>query len=182
MERPALVVLDLVLSGADGVELMTGVSALARLAVIFLSARGREETVARAVDAGTADCIVKPFSPAELAMRVRPARRRRERPAPFVPGELAIGYGSRLITVAGHEADLAATANALLRARLTPDGWSPMKRCSARCGAGRNGDDANFARIFVRNLRRKRDDDASRPGWIFNQRGAGNRMPDPRGR
>ncbi|MDE0520349.1 MAG: response regulator [Boseongicola sp.] len=84
VERPALVVLDLALPGADGVELMTEIPELADLPVIFVSAYGRDETVARALDAGAADYVVKPFSPAELTARVRAALRRRERPAPFV--------------------------------------------------------------------------------------------------
>ena len=59
---PSLVLLDLVLPGADGIELMGTVPELADLPVIFISAYGREETVARALQAGAADYVVKPFS------------------------------------------------------------------------------------------------------------------------
>ena len=68
--RPALAVLDLVLPGADGIELMRTLPALADLPVIFVSAYGRGETIAQALEAGAADYIVKPFSPAELVARV----------------------------------------------------------------------------------------------------------------
>ena len=124
-ERPALAVLDLVLPGADGIELMGQIAELSDLPVIFISAYGRDETVARALDTGAADYIVKPFSPTELTARVRAALRRRQRPAPFVLGELAIDYESRRVTVAGRAVDLTATEHALLRGcRSTRDGWS----------------------------------------------------------
>ena len=70
-ERPVLAVLDLVLPCADGIELMGQIAELSDLPVIFISAYGRDETVARALDAGAADYIVKPFSPTELTARVR---------------------------------------------------------------------------------------------------------------
>ena len=75
--RPALVLLDLVLPGSDGIELLESVSELADLPVIFISSQRREETIVRALDAGAADYIVKPFSRSELAARVRAALRRR---------------------------------------------------------------------------------------------------------
>ena len=175
--------LDLVLPGADGVELMTEIPELADLPVIFVSACGRDETVARALDAGAADCIVKPFSPAELTARVRAALRKRERPAPFVPGEFTIDCGSRQVTVAGREADLTATEYALLRVlSLNAGRVVPCGTLLRQVWGGRKYAGTSLVRIFVRNLRRKLGDDAARPGWTFNQRGAGYRMPDPRQR
>ena len=61
-ERPHLVLLDLLLPGRDGVEFMREVPELADLPVIFISGYGREETIVRALEAGAADYIVKPFS------------------------------------------------------------------------------------------------------------------------
>ena len=148
--------------------------------VIFISAYGRDETVARALDAGAADYIVKPFSPAELTARVRAALRRRERPAPFVLGALAIDYGSRRVTVAGRQADLTATEYALLRVlSLNAGRVVPYDMLLRQVWGGRNHAGPNLVRIFVRNLRRKLGEDAERPTWIFNQRGVGYRMPDP---
>ena len=86
-EKPQLVLLDLMLSGADGIELMKTVPALAELPVIFISGYGRDETIARALDAGADDYIVKPFSPTELTARIRAALRRRTQPEPFMLGE-----------------------------------------------------------------------------------------------
>ena len=79
-EKPALVLLDLMLPGTDGIELMREVPELADLPVVFISGYGRDETVARALEAGAEDYIVKPFSPTELVARVRAALRRRADP------------------------------------------------------------------------------------------------------
>ena len=54
------------LPGTDGIELMEAVPEFADLPVIFISGYGRDETIARAPEAGAADYIVKPFSPTEL--------------------------------------------------------------------------------------------------------------------
>ena len=73
----------LMLPGTDGVELMEIVPELAEVPVIFLSAYGRDQVIARALEAGADDYIVKPFSPTELVARIQTVRRRR---APVGPG------------------------------------------------------------------------------------------------
>ncbi len=83
--HPALVLLDLMLPGTDGIELMERTPALADLPVIFISGYRREETIARALDSAAADYIVKPFSPTELTARIRAALRRWAAPDPY-PG------------------------------------------------------------------------------------------------
>ena len=62
-EKLHLVLLDLVLPGSDGIEMMNDIRKTADVPVIFLSVYGQDETVARALDMGTADYLVKPFSP-----------------------------------------------------------------------------------------------------------------------
>ena len=83
-KKPGLILLDLILPGTDGVELMERVPEMADLPVIFISGYGRDETIARALQVGAEDYIVKPFSPTELVARVQAAlRRRSEPPEPF---------------------------------------------------------------------------------------------------
>ena len=114
-ERPQLVLLDLVLPGTDGIELMAEVPELCDLPVIFISGYGRDETIARAFEAGAADYIVKPFSPTELTARVGAAIRARAGSVPFVLGALAIDYVRRRVTVDGRAVTLTATEYEILR-------------------------------------------------------------------
>ena len=75
-EKPDLVLLDLMLPGTGGIELMKTVPELSDAPVIFLSAYGRDQIIARALEAGAVDYIVKPFSPTELAARINTALKR----------------------------------------------------------------------------------------------------------
>ena len=101
VEKPDLVILDLMLPGTDGIELMKDILEMADVPIIFLSAYGRDELIARAFDMGAVDYVVKPFSPTELAARIRAALRRREvsEPSePYVLGDLTIDYAERRVT------------------------------------------------------------------------------------
>ena len=179
-ERPELVLLDLVLPGADGIELMGSVPELADVPVIFISGYGRDETVARALAAGAADYLVKPFTPTELTARVRGALHRHREPAPFALGELAIDYSRRRVTVAGAAVDLTRTEYELLRALSLDAGrvvtYDALLR---RVWSSRKNADPKLVAVFVKDLRRKLGEDAAEPKWIFNERGVGYRMAAP---
>ena len=179
-EKPRLVLLDLVLPGKDGIELMRETPELSDLPVIFISGYGRDETVAAALEAGAADYIVKPFSPTELVARVRAALRRHEAPEPFTLGALAIDFDRRRVSVAGEAVALTATEYELLRVLALDAGrvvtYDTLLR---RVWGPRNGEDVHLVRIFVKTLRKKLGEDAASPTWIFNERGVGYRMAEP---
>ena len=182
-ERPRLVLLDLMLPDVDGIELMRQVPELADLPVIFISAYRRDETVAKALESGAADYIVKPFSPTELVARVQAALRRSEEPEPFAAGDLIINYGQRQVTVGGEAVKLTATEYELLRLlSLNAGRVVTFETLLRRVWAGRENADANLVRVFVRNLRRKLGDSASSPAYLFNEHGVGYRMANLRGR
>ena len=179
-EKPHLVLLDLVLPGTDGIELMQAVPEMADVPVIFISAYGRDETIARALESGAVDYLVKPFSPTELIARIRAALRRRTQPEPFVLGELTINYEQRHVSVAGRRVHLTATEYGLLCILSANAGrvvaydalirqmWSPPDQ-----------GDADRVRTFVKQLRRKLGDDPARPLYILNERAVGYRMATP---
>ncbi|MDE0256764.1 MAG: response regulator [Gammaproteobacteria bacterium] len=176
-ERPALVLLDLMLPGGDGIELMEQLPELSELPVIFISGYNRDETMVRALEAGAADYIVKPFSPTELVARVRAALRGRAEADPFESGDLRIRYDRREVTLAGREVELTATEYELLRVLplnagrvVTTD--TLLRRIWNR---GRGGD-SEPVRTFVKKLRRKLGDEAANPAYIFTERGVGYRM------
>ena len=179
-ERPSLVLLDLILPGTDGIELMRNLPDLAGLPVIFISAYGRDETIARALESGAADYIVKPFSPTELVARVRAALRARSEPESFVLDDLVIHYGPRRVTVAGRVVALTATEYDLLRVlSLSAGQVVPTPVLLRHVWGTLHAENANRVRTTVKRLRRKLGDPAAAPAYIFNEHGVGYRMPDP---
>ena len=179
-EQPQLVLLDLMLPGTDGIELMESVPELGDMPVVFISGYGRDETIARALESGAADYIVKPFSATELTARVRAALRRHAEPEPFVMGELAIHYEQRRVTVGDREVELTATEYELLSTLSRRAGRVVTYDALLRQIWGdRDTGDVNLVRNFVKKLRAKLGDDAATPTWVLNVRGVGYRMPPP---
>ena len=179
-ERLSLVLLDLILPGTDGIELMKQVPALADLPVIFISGYGRDETIARALESGAADYIVKPFSPTELVARVRAALRDRSEPETFVLGELAVDYGRRRVSVAGRAVPLTATEFDFLRILSLNGGRVVTNETLLRQVWGRRAsDDTDRVRTIVKKLRAKLGEDAANPNYIFTEHGVGYRIATP---
>ena len=182
-ERPHVVLLDLGLPGSDGIELMQAILKKTDVPVIFISVYGQDEVVARALDTGAADYIVKPFSPTELAARIRAALRKRVEPQspeplePYSAGDLGIDYAERRVILRGQPVELTATEYAVLyelsvnsRRALTHNVllqrvWGPE-----RVG------EPWLVRDVVKRLRRKLGDDAHSPTYIFTEPRVGYRM------
>ena len=180
MHRPGLVLLELLLPGTDGIALMERVPELSDLPVIVISACGGDEWIVRALDAGAADYIVKPFSSSELTARVRAALRRVAGPEPFVLGELTIRYDQRHVAVAGRSVQLTPTEYDVLRVLSVNAGRvltheSLLRR--AWRGRDRGAPDPKLVRAVVKRLRHKLGDDAANPVYVCNERGVGYFMP-----
>ena len=179
-EQPDLVLLDLLLPGTDGIELMESVPELSDLPVVFISGYGRDETIARALESGATDYIVKPFSATELTARVRAALRKHADPEPFALGALAIHYEQRRVTVDGSEVELTATEYELLRVLSRNAGRVVTYETLLRqIWGGRKTGDMNLVRNFIKKLRAKLGEQAATPNWVINVRGVGYRMPTP---
>ncbi len=180
-QRPQLVLLDLMLPGADGIELMRDLRAIADVPVIFLSGYGRDELIARAFDAGAVDYVVKPFSPTELSARIKAALRLRaaaEPSQPYVLGDLAVDYAKRRVTLAGRPVRLTPTEYRLL-AELSANAGRMLtyEHLLARVWGGKSGGDVRPMRTMVSKLRRKLGEDAGSPRYIVTEPGIGFRMP-----
>ena len=180
---PHLVLLDLMLPGTDGIELMGNILDMADVPVIFLSAYGQEETIARAFEKGADDYVVKPFSPTELVARIKAALRKREAPEwaepsePFVLGELTVDYAERRVTLAGRPVQLTAIEYGLLF-ELSVNAGRVMTydRLLRRVWGLRSSGDSRRVRTAAKQLRRKLGDDANNPTYILNEPRVGYRM------
>ena len=182
-EGPDLVLLDMMLPGFDGIELMKSILDKSALPVIFLSAYGQENVIARAFDTGAADYVVKPFSPTELAARIRAVLRQRGgagyrgQPENYVVEKLTINYAERRVAVAGEPVALTATEYAVLselasNAALVLTHGQLLHRV---WGQGHSGD-PRLVRTVVKRLREKLGDDAYEPKYIFTEPRVGYRM------
>ncbi len=183
-ERPHLVLMDLVLPGSSGLDLMQAILATTQVPVIFVSAYGQEENVTRALDMGAVDYVVKPFSPSELAARIRAALRQRaglgraEQPQPYVKGDLAVDYAERRVTLHGSPVDLTPTEYGVLFELSAQAGMvlTYHQLLLRVWGIGHSGQ-PGLVRTIVTRLRRKLGDDADNPIYIFTEPRVGYRMP-----
>ena len=180
-ERPHLVLLDLMLPEKDGIELMKEILEITDVPIIFLSAYGGDDLIARAFDMGAVDYVVKPFSPTELTARIGAALRRREasEPAePYVLGDLTINYAERRVTLADRSVPMVAMEYRLL-AELSANAGRVLTYdyLLERVWGTRQKDDVRPMRTIVSKLRRKLDDDADNPTYIFTEPRVGYRMP-----
>ena len=179
-EDPRLVLMDLVLPGSNGIDLMEELLAIADVPVIFISAYREEQDVAKALDKGAVDYVVKPFSPTELTARIRAALRRREASdldEPYRLAGLTIDYAERRVTLAGE------------RVRLTPLEYRILAELASNAGRVlthrhllrrlwgiRNDSDLRPMRTLIKSLRRKLGDDSKNPTYIFTEPRGGYRM------
>ncbi len=131
-EPPALILLDLMLPGTDGLEVcrrLRADAATAAVPVIMVTAKGEESDVVRGLDAGADDYLPKPFSPRVLVARVKAVLRRRARSAPLssdgsiVRGEVSIHAGRHEVRVADRPVPLTSMEFRLLEHLASRAGW-----------------------------------------------------------
>ena len=183
MEKPHLVLLDMILPGSDGIELMKRIRENTDVPVIFLAGHGGDQIVAQAFEAGADDYMVKPFSPTELAARIEAVLRRQaasdrtKARKPYVLGDLKIDYAERRVTTADHPVQLTATEYKLLFELSINAGLVLTHDQLLRRVWGRDySADSLLLRSFVKKLRRKLGDDAASPTYIFTEPRVGYRM------
>ena len=182
-QRPHLILMDLMVPGTSGFELMARVREVSDAPIIFLSANDQEENVVKALDMGADDYIIKPFSSTELIARIEASLRKRQGTGAaagrqtFHLGELAIDYADRAVTVSDCQAPLSATEYKLLF-ELSVNGGRVMThdQILERVWGLEFAGDVQLLRATVRNLRRKLGDNAANPKYIFTEPRVGYRM------
>jgi two-component system, OmpR family, response regulator ResD len=186
--RPDLIVLDIMLPGFDGLEVMrrTRESLEGGVPVILLTAKGEESDRVVGLRLGADDYVVKPFSPAELVARVD-AVLRRTRPAegaaePIRFGELEIDPAGRSVRVGGREVELTQREFDLLLFLARHPG-QVFSRDQLMDGVWQFSfyTDTTTVTVHVRRLRSKIEQEPSQPAWIETVWGVGYRFrPEPR--
>ena len=183
MEQPHLVLLDLLVPGTSGFELMGRIREVSEVPIIFLSANDQERNIVKALSMGADDYIVKPFSRTELLARVESSLRKWGAAGRTVPrqpyrlDDLTINYADRTVTVSGRPAQLSGTEYKLLFELSINAGrvLTHDQILQRVWGAGYSGD-SQLLRAFIRNLRRKLGDNANEPRYIFAEPRVGYRI------
>ena len=174
--HPQLVLLDLVLPGTDGIEMMQTLFKNADIPVVFLSAYAHEEAIDRAIEAGAADYVIKPFSPTELVSRIRVALRKsmvtvqNVRKTPFVLGEVTVDYAKRRVAIGGRDVRLTVIEYRLL-VELSMNAGTILthEHLLETVWRRKGGGDTRSLRSAIKSLRHKLGDEAANPTYIFNQ-------------
>jgi DNA-binding response OmpR family regulator len=175
---PDLVVLDVMLPEVDGFDVLSRLRRQSEVPVILLTARTEEPDRVLGLELGADDYVVKPFSPRELAARVRSVLRR-ARPGPpstrVAYGDLIIDGATREVTVGGDPIDLTPKEFDLIaylaanprqvfsRGQLLEQVWD----------SSTDYQDPSTVTVHIRRLRQKIEDDASHPRWLQTVWGVG---------
>ncbi|MET9958289.1 response regulator transcription factor [Streptomyces sp. NPDC006326] len=180
--RPALVVLDLMLPGPDGLEVCRRLRAGGPVPVIMLTARGDEEDRITGLEVGADDYVTKPFSPRELVLRVESVLRR-SRSAAGAGARPVLGAGDLVLDPATRRATRQGTALALtvrefdlLAYFLEHPGTAHTREDLMRRVWGWDFGDLSTVTVHVRRLRSKIEDDPARPTLIQTVWGVGYRF------
>ena len=179
-EQPALVVLDVMLPGTDGLELCRWIRARNELPVIMLTARGDETDRIVGLELGADDYVTKPFSPRELAVRVRNVLRR----APAAPtrgsvafGDFTIEPGARELSRDGEQLKLTAKEFDLLWFLVShPRRVFSREQLMDRVWGYSSAVDTGTVTVHIRRLREKIERDPSRPRFLETVWGVGYRF------
>lgn len=178
--HPDIIILDLGLPDMDGVEVLRRIREWSDVPVIILSVRDREDDKIRALDAGADDYLSKPFGTGELLARIRASMRRSRQAAPepvYRIGELVVDLARRRVSVREKEVQLTPTEYELLRLLVINEGKVLTHRqILQRIWGAAHLEQPNILRVTMSNLRRKIEEDASRPKYIQTELGVGYRL------
>ena len=182
-EEPDLVILDLGLPDMDGLDVLRAMRARNEgVPIVVLSSRGDEAGKVAALDLGADDYVTKPFGMDELLARLRAALRHQlqtqgERPV-FRVGDLTVDLVRRIVRLHDQDVKLSPKEYDLLRILVQHAG----KVLTHRFLLGELWDqftDAQYLRVYVRQLRQKIEDDPERPQYVLTETGIGYRLRAP---
>jgi len=180
--EPNLIILDLSLPDIDGIEVTRRLREWSQVPIIILSVRDSEHAKVTALDKGADDYLTKPFGIEELLARIRVALRHathvKGSPRTTIKaGRIEIDLVNHQVTRAGTEIKLTATefnllaylaqnaGRVLTHQMILASVWDPADR-----------DHVEYLRVYIRQLRKKLEDDPDQPQYILNEPGVGYRF------
>jgi len=186
-DLPDLVLLDVMMPELDGFETLARLREISTVPVIMLTVKGDEEDRIRGLELGADDYVAKPFSPRELASRIRAVLRRAEMPTPLpktahqIDEHLAIDFRQREVIVDGQPIRLRPTEYRLLYHLVNNAGWvMTHEMLLSKVWGYEYREETGLLRLYITYLRQKIEPDPGNPRYILTERGVGYRFVDYR--
>lgn len=179
--QPNLIITDLSMPSVDGVELCRRVRAVSQVPIVVLSVRDQERQKVEALDAGADDYVTKPFGMNELLARVRANLRRAPIDSASDPvielGDFRIDTAARKVQVRGNDVRLTPKEfEMLLYLAKRPGKVVNHRAILAAIWGGQSTEQVEYLRVFVGQLRKKLEPDASSPRYILTEPWVGYRF------
>ncbi|MGA9363940.1 MAG: response regulator [Bacteroidota bacterium] len=178
--RPELVILDLGLPDEDGIGILKKLREWATFPILILSVRTSEQDIVAALDGGADDYLAKPFRTAELLARVRTAIRHRQpagQEAVFRLGSLSVDLAARVVKKKGENVKLTPIEYSLLSLFVRNAGKVLTHRFILQQVWGPTfEEETQYSRIYIAQLRKKLEDDPSKPKMLVTESGIGYRL------
>ncbi len=182
---PDIVLLDIMMPGMDGFEVLRRLRQFSTVPVIVLTAKDEAEDRVRGLELGADDYIGKPFEHRELVSRIRAVLRRHATPPPVPQTELkiderlTIDFAKREVLVEGKPVNLRPTEYRLLYHLVQNAGWvMPHDVLLAKVWGPEYRDESHYLRLYITYLRQKIEEDPANPRYILTERGVGYRFVD----
>lgn len=179
-QRPELVVLDIIMPGMDGLEVLRRVRESSGVPVILLTAKGTDSDKILGLELGADDYLAKPFNPEELTARVRAVLRRTQaREAPttgnrLMCGNIVIDLARRTVYVNNKPVVLSRTEWQLLQQLCANAGRVMLHEdLLARTWGPEYRDDVQYLRVWISRLRQKLEENPAQPKYIRTVQGIG---------
>lgn len=180
MARPEVIILDLGLQDADGIDILKKLRVWAEIPILILSVRASEQDIVAALDAGADDYLTKPFRTGELLARVRAALRHRqltEEGTAFTSGSLFVDLAARVVKKKGEIIKLTPTEYALLALFVRNTGKVLTHRYILQQIWGPTfAEETQYSRVYVAQLRKKLEDNPNTPKLFVTESGIGYRL------
>jgi two-component system KDP operon response regulator KdpE len=183
--QPDLVILDVMMPGMDGWEVLSRLREMSEVPIIMLTAKGREADIVRGLGLGADDYIVKPFGTAELIARVQALLRRNKTPAVqrrtrYQDNGLSIDLERHAVCVNGTPVDLTPTEFRLLSVLVQNAGKVvPHRSLLTQVWGEEYANEVHYLKLYIRYLRQKIEEAPSNPRYILTEWGVGYRFREP---
>jgi len=181
---PDAILLDVNMPGMGGLEACREIRRTMDVPILMLTVRNSERDKVLALDAGADDYVVKPFGMQELLARIRAALRRRTargKETSFAAKDLNIDFEARVVAVRGRDVHLTPKEFELLR-QLVLNAGKPLthRRLLQAVWGPDYGDEPEYLRVMINQLRKKLESDPTRPKLILTEPWVGYRFQAPR--